>query len=112
MRVAIIGSRNCKDMTVELISAKLPENCTKIISGGARGVDSLAERLAMENGIPISIYEPDYEANGKQAPLMRNIEIIKNADLVLAFWDFTSRGTAYTIVQCIERQIPVRIFKI
>ena len=110
--MAIIGSRECKDMTTASIAAKLPENCTKIISGGARGVDALAERVAIENGIPISIYEPDYEIYGKLAPLVRNIKIIENADLVLAFWDFSSKGTEYTIVKCLEKQIPVQIFRI
>ena len=31
------------------------------------------------------------------------------ADLVLAFWDMSSHGTAHTITECIRRRIPVKV---
>ena len=34
---------------------------------------------------------------------------ISNADLVLAFWDGTSRGTKYVIDQCKKRSIAVKV---
>lgn len=44
------------------------------------------------------------------APLKRNITIIENADLVLAFWDGVSHGTKFVIKQCKSRSIPVKVF--
>lgn len=42
MKIAIIGSRNLK-INIEMY---IPKNITLLISGGARGVDSLAEKYA------------------------------------------------------------------
>ena len=110
MKVAIIGSRREKNTSLEYMEERLPAGCSKIISGGARGVDTLAERLAGRLGLPFVKFLPDYGLYGRWAPLKRNIKIIENADLVLAFWDFRSRGTAFTIIECLKRQIPVRVY--
>ena len=109
MRVAIIGSRNCENLRGEEIRRHIPPGCTLIISGGAVGIDRLAEQAAAEQGIPFQKILPDYEAYGRNAPLVRNELIVERAELVLAFWDYKSRGTAFTIAACIERQVPVEI---
>jgi len=112
MRVAIVGSRNCKSFRIEQILDNLPQGCSQIISGGADGVDSYAEKAARELGIPFVCIAPDYQKYGKNAPFVRNRMIVQAADLVLAFWDYYSRGTAHTIAACIEKGISVRIFEI
>lgn len=112
VRVGIIGSRDCKNLTVEAIAAYLPESCTEIVSGGALGVDALAERLAAEKQLPLRKFLPDYQAYGKRAPLIRNLKIVENCDHLLAFWDCYSRGTAHTINACIEQRVPMRIIPI
>lgn len=93
MKVAIIGSR---DLDVD-IEKYIPENTTMIISGGAKGIDSLAESYANKHNIPTIIFEPDYSKYGRKAPLVRNQLIAKEADIVVAIWDGKSKGTAYTI---------------
>lgn len=93
MKVAIIGSRNL-DVDIEKY---IPENTTMIISGGAKGIDSLAETYANEHNIPTIIFEPDYSKYGRKAPIVRNQLIAKEADIVVAIWDGKSKGTAYTI---------------
>lgn len=109
VRVAIVGGRNCANTEKSRIIAKIPQGCTRIISGGARGIDTLVEEIARERGIPFVKILPDYEKYGRNAPLVRNKLIVKEADLVLAFWDFSSRGTASTIAACIEMGVPVEI---
>ena len=109
MKVAVIGSRECGDFDIGIILRYLPENCSGIISGGAKGIDSLAQSVAKQLDINFECIPPDFEKNGRQAPLIRNDEIVRRADMVLAFWDFKSRGTAYTIVKCIELGVPVRV---
>lgn len=108
MKVAVIGSRN---LTIANLGDYLPENVTKIISGGARGIDSCARAYAFDHGIPLLEFLPDYEKFGRFAPLKRNLDIIGHADYVLAFWDGKSRGTKYVIDICRERKVPLRIFK-
>jgi len=113
MRVAIIGSRRLnggEEHCYELISGNVPSNCTEIVSGGADGIDALAQRYARENALLFKRFEPEYEKYGKNAPLVRNTEIIGYAHLVLAFWDRSSRGTAQVIASCCERNKPVEIF--
>lgn len=107
MRVAVIGSR---DLQVNDLENYLPKETSQIITGGARGVDSSARSHARRHGIPLWEIFPDYRSYGNAAPLMRNITIIENADLVLAFWDGYSRGTAHVIRKCREKNIPCRVF--
>jgi len=93
MKVAIIGSRNL-NVNIEVY---LPKDISLIVSGGARGIDTLAEKYADKNEISKLIFLPDYKRHGKVAPLIRNRQIVDNADIVIAFGDGTSRGTKYTI---------------
>lgn len=93
MRVAIIGSRSIKVN----ISKYVPPEMTELVSGGAVGVDTLAEEYADEHVIPKVIFKPDYARYGKFAPLKRNELIVDAADLVIAIWDGKSRGTRYTM---------------
>lgn len=107
MRVAVIGSRK---LDLEDISAYLPPEITVLISGGARGVDTAAEKYADARNLPKLILRPDYEKYGKRAPLMRNMLIVQLSDLVIAIWDGKSRGTKYAIEYAKKMDIPVIIY--
>lgn len=107
MKVAVIGSR-C--LRVDKLERFLPNGVTKIISGGARGIDQCAKLYAIKHNIPITEFLPNYSKYGRTAPLKRNIEIIKSADLVLAFWDGKSGGTKYVINNCKKMNVPVRVY--
>lgn len=114
MRVAVIGSRNVGEGYYALVCKHMPGNASEIVSGGAVGVDSLAKRYAAANGLPIRIIRPDYRGKRetyerKLAPLERNREIVDCADVVLAFWDGRSSGTAYTIEYARKCGKPVRV---
>ena len=111
MKVAIIGSRKIKKCDIQLILQHLPSATQAIISGGASGVDSWAEEFARLCGFGFVEVRPDYEKYGKKAPLIRNRELVRQADCVLAIWDYRSRGTAHAIVCCIEEGVPVRILE-
>ena len=106
MKVAVIGSRG---LHVDNLEKYLPEETTEIISGGAKGVDACAREYALRHGLKLTEYLPEYSRYGRSAPLKRNITIIENADLVLAFWDGVSRGTKYVIDNCKKRNIPVEV---
>ena len=107
MIVAIIGSR---DLWVADFEKYLPEGITEIVSGGARGIDTAARQYAMEKGIKLTEFFPDYATHGNRAPLLRNLEIIDYSDLVLAFWDGQSRGTRFVIENCRKKGKPCKIF--
>ena len=107
MKVAIVGSRS--SINVE-ISKYIPENVTEIISGGAIGIDTLAEEVADKRRISKSIIRPEYDKYGKKAPLIRNKEIVERAELVIAFWDGKSRGTKFTIDYAKKLNKKVKIY--
>jgi len=115
MKVAIIGSRDLRIDIGKYIEHYIDvENITLIISGGARGIDMLAERYARANDISVKIFYPEYEKYGVTAPLKRNIEIVDAADIVVAFWDKESRGTKFVIDYAIDsgkKLIEIRISK-
>ena len=109
MRVGVVGSRS---ITALNLGEYLPEDTTEIVSGGARGVDSCAREYALTHGIPLREFLPDYDRYGRSAPLRRNVTIVENSDLVLAFWDGKSRGTMHTVSQCEKQGVPCRIIQI
>lgn len=106
MRVAIIGSRSLK---VD-IEKYIPQGTTEIVSGGAKGIDYLAEVWADANGIPKIIIYPEYLKYGKNAPLIRNELIVDAADMVIAVWDGESRGTKYTVEYAKKVGKNVKVF--
>lgn len=100
MRVAIVGSRDYEKLDqVRAYVAKLPPG-TVVVSGGARGVDSVAENAAKEHGLATLIFPvtpQEWKKYGKRAGFLRNKQIVENCDRVVAFWDGFSPGTLSTI---------------
>lgn len=109
MKVAIVGSRKIPALLPGQLLPYIPLNCSEIISGGAPGIDHLAEMAAKELNVPITVLRPQYSLHGRKAPLYRNREIAERCDYLLAFWDGSSSGTGYTINYCIEEKIPFRV---
>lgn len=77
----------------------------KIVSGGARGADSLAERYAKENNIPIKVFPAKWSVYGKSAGFIRNADMHNYLSLFedrmcLCFWDGQSHGTAQNFKLC------------
>ena len=97
IKLAIVGSRSITDD--KFVNRIL--NCykfmfglpIKVISGGAKGIDSIGEAWADKLNIEKEIFIPDWENNGKAAGFIRNEDIIKNCDVCLAIWDGESHGT-------------------
>ncbi len=94
MKLLIAGSRGIVDFD---LSDYIPDGVELIISGGARGVDTLAERYADKHNISKLILRPNYKRYGKGAPLKRNEQMVDLADRVIIIWDGRSRGSAKTI---------------
>lgn len=111
MKIAIIGSRA---ITKVDISKYIPKDTTEIVSGGAKGIDTLAREYAMSYGIKLTEFLPDYKRYRKGATFKRNLQIIGYADSVLAFWDGRSKGTEYIINECkrINKQVDIIMFEL
>jgi len=93
MILAILGSRNINNY--EIVGKYLNQftKISKIVSGGAKGVDELAERYAKEHSIPILMHTPEWNIYGKGAGMVRNKKIVDACDALIACWDGQSKGT-------------------
>lgn len=101
VRVIVAGSRSfddykllCDTLAVQLIG--LPKSDIEIVSGGARGADTLAHRYAVDNGLAFKLFPPDW-SRGKRAGYERNEQMAVYADVCVVFWDGVSKGTSHMI---------------
>ena len=111
-KVAIVGSREFTDYSiVKEALDNIKDKIALIISGGAKGVDTLAQRYACENGIPIHIYYPNYSKYGKKAPFVRNVVIANLAEYMIAFGHMDSKGTRHVVNKMKELNKPYMFFQ-
>jgi len=80
-----------------------------LVSGGARGADTIAELYAKRNNLNIIVYLPDYEKYGKTAPFVRNTDIANKADILVACFrtDLPCHGTRDTITKAGSKPIII-----
>lgn len=104
VRVIIAGSRTFNDykMIVEAACMYLnPEDSITIISGAARGADTLGEVFAHRNSLSLVKMPAKWDIYGKRAGYLRNEEMANYAaegiGILLAFWDGKSHGTKHMI---------------
>ena len=109
MKLLIAGSRGITDFD---LSPYITNDVDTIISGGANGVDTLAEGYADEHKISKFIMRPRYDIYGRRAPLLRNREMVDMSDRVLIIWDGRSRGTAYTIKYAQSVKKPIKVIRV
>ncbi len=114
-KLAIIGSRNFTDYALLCEEmAKLPKP-TVIVSGGAKGADTLGKKYADDNGIETKIFPAIWHPQGEDGPMdkgagmKRNTDIIKEATAVLAFWDGDSTGTIDSINKSVMFKKHVKV---
>lgn len=113
MDVAIVGSRNFNNysfMRSNLLQHFNVDDIKCICSGGAKGADTLAEMFADEFNIPTKVFLADWAKHGKSAGFIRNVDIVDNADIVIAFWDGISKGTKHSIDLAKKKCKEVLIF--
>lgn len=110
-RYGVIGSRDFNDF-------KFAERCINqlrgynevcIVSGGAKGADSIAKDYAEKYQLPFVVYPADW-SKGKGAGFLRNTQIVEDCDLLVCFWDGKSRGTKDSIDKARERKINTVLF--
>ena len=112
MKIIVAGSRSFNDY--KLLTDKLEyflqnQKDITIISGKAKGADSLGEDYAHQNFHKLEEYPAMWDLYGKRAGYMRNEEMAKVADAAIIFWDGQSKGTKHMIDLCKKFKIKLRI---
>ena len=94
MKVIIAGPRYVTDFGIvkQAIEAS-GFNITQVVSGGARGVDTLGEIWARANGIKFVRFPADWNKHGKSAGPIRNQEMAKYADALVVIIFPNSKGS-------------------
>lgn len=94
MKTIIAGSRGFRDYELLLkVVGAVNWPITEVVSGGARGADSLGERWALANNISIVQFIPNWNTLGRSAGHIRNAEMSNYADACIVFWDGISAGS-------------------
>lgn len=111
MRVGIVGSRHfaAPDRVAEYVQSLPPR--TSIITGSASGVDAAATKAAREKGIPVQVVPASFEelADVSKAAA-RNQRLVDACDVLVAFWDGSSKGTRATVERALDSGKEVHVF--
>ena len=118
LKIVIAGCRNynnyyeAKDYIDFCIREIKKNNTIVILSGGCKGADMLGERYAIENGYEISKFVANWDKYGKAAGPIRNEQMAIDADYIIFFWDFKSKGTKSMIEYAKKYSKPYKIKRI
>ena len=110
MKIGVVGSRTFNDykLLADTLGV-LVDNIEVIISGGASGADKLAAKYAQNENIDLIEFLPQWQLYGRSAGIIRNRFIVQESDMILAFWDGFSKGTANTISRARKAGKVVRV---
>ena len=114
MKVIIAGGRFYNDYKrLKKVCDSILSTQTEVIivSGKARGADKLGEKYAKEKGYHIEPFPANWDKFGNSAGYIRNAEMAKYADALIAFWDGESRGTKSMIDLAKKGGLKIRIIK-
>lgn len=109
MKLLIVGSRSITDFD---LSPYISSDVDTVISGGAAGIDRLAEQYADLHRLSKYILRPCYNLYGRAAPLKRNEQMVDMADAVLIIWDGRSKGTQYTLKYTKKMNKPITLVQL
>jgi hypothetical protein len=112
MKVIIAGSRSISDYSLVLSAVKngpFGKDLTIVVSGRARGVDSLGERYAQDFDKLLATFPADWNTHGMKAGYLRNVQMAEYADALIAVWNGESKGTRHMIEQMFLRKKPVYV---
>lgn len=111
MKVIIAGSRDIKDWeSVYEAVFRSKFVITEVVSGAARGVDQYGELWGEAHNIPVKKFPADWNHYGKKAGSLRNAEMAKYADALIAVWNGKSKGTFNMIYTMVTENKPVYIY--
>lgn len=111
MKVIIAGGRDFTNYALVEDAIKCSAfEISQVVSGKAKGVDTLGEVWALANNISVEAFPADWSQHGRAAGPIRNREMAEYADALIAIWDGESKGTANMIQQARNKKLNVFIY--
>jgi len=107
MKIAVVGARQYPDEVQVRTFVRFLPGDWEILSGGASGADTFAERAAAEQRRPYTVFYADWDRFGRGAGIIRNTEIANNCDALVAFIHGPSKGTMDTVRKAVGLRKPV-----
>jgi len=115
LKVVIAGGRDFDDF--ELMEEKLDSllqnydhRDIEIVCGCSRSIDKLGEKYALKNNMETSHFVSNKEF-GKRSVYLKNEEIAKYSDCLVAFWDGKSKGTEMMVNLAKRNDLKIRIIE-
>lgn len=100
----VCGSRLwCNRRSIRMRLSTFNPETVRVIHGAAHGADTIAAEEATALGFEVQAFPADWKTHGRKAGILRNLEMLREADEVLAFWDQESPGTSHTIEEARRR---------
>ena len=119
VRLLITGSRtwDSKEVIVTNLRefARVHGKEVTLVSGGARGADTLCETIAHKLGWTVEVHKPDWNSQpdgsyDKRAGFKRNeLMVLLGADACLAFVKDNSSGSQHTVHLATKAGIPTAV---
>ena len=113
MKTIVAGSRGITDY--EIVHKAVYESpwvITEIVSGGARGVDTLGEQVGAAFNIPVKVFPAAWDTHGRAAGPIRNQQMAEYSEALIAIWDGVSTGTWDMIKRAERMKLCVHIVKL
>ena len=114
LKVIVAGGRdfNNYDLLAEKLNKLFSQrNDVVIVSGMAKGVDSLAVKYAEQHKLRVSEFPAEWQKHGKASGFRRNVEMARFADACVCFWNGKSPGTEHMINTAKRLNLNLRIIK-
>lgn len=114
-KVVIAGSRGFSNYKLlyekcnDILREKSKTHNIIVVSGHAKGADTLAEKYANDKGFDLEIYPADWKKFGTSAGFRRNEQMAEVADALIAFWDGKSHGTEHMIEIAKNKGLNVKV---
>jgi predicted Rossmann fold nucleotide-binding protein DprA/Smf involved in DNA uptake len=111
VRVAIVGSRHFADPDRVTDYVKGLPSGASIITGSASGVDAAATRAGRERGMNVQVMPASFdEMADPSRSAARNQRLVDACDVLVAFWDGSSKGTRATVERALDAGKEVHVF--
>lgn len=116
IKIIVAGGRDLDDQefadqNLDYVLSDCQQEELEFVCGEAKGADECGKRYALRRGKKVKSFPANWSLNGKAAGPIRNEEMARYADVLIAFWDGVSRGTKDMINRAQQHGLIVLVIR-